>query len=100
MKVIFTLRLRQSNPEDAVKVAKYVMDHYQPQLICFAIGNEPNIFDKTYSAYHDDLVKLTCRRFLQSGAGRKTFGGSQHSLPAKRPGYGSLTVKSPTTRIS
>jgi len=57
VKVIFTLRLRQSNPEDAVKVAKYVMDHYQPQLICFAIGNEPNVFDKTYSAYHDDLIK-------------------------------------------
>ena len=57
VKVIFTLRLRQSNPADAVKVAKYVMDHYQPQLICFAIGNEPNVFDKTYSAYHDDLIK-------------------------------------------
>jgi hypothetical protein len=57
VKVIFTLRLRESNPEDAVKVARYVMEHYKSDVVCFAIGNEPNVFAKTYDAYREELDK-------------------------------------------
>ena len=57
VKVIFTLRLRQGDPTAAASVAKYLMDHYADDVVCFAIGNEPNIYDKTYPAYVADLKK-------------------------------------------
>jgi hypothetical protein len=50
--VIYTLRLRNStNPEADASVAKYVMGHYASQVVCFEIGNEPNIYAKTYPEY-------------------------------------------------
>ncbi len=57
VKVIFTLRLRDSSPEDAAKVAKYVMDHYKSDVVCFAVGNEPNVFAKQYDIYRERLEK-------------------------------------------
>ncbi|MDB6017626.1 MAG: hypothetical protein JWR19_2115 [Pedosphaera sp.] len=57
VKVIFTLRMRQGDPKDAAAIAKYIMDHYQADLVCFAIGNEPNVFAKTYPAYQAELEK-------------------------------------------
>jgi len=50
-KVIFTLRLRQGDPTAAATTAKYVMDRYAADMTCFAIGNEPNIYAKTYREY-------------------------------------------------
>jgi hypothetical protein len=52
VKVIYTLRLRGDiNPAFDAEIAKYVEDHYQPLVNCLAIGNEPNIYAKTYPAY-------------------------------------------------
>ncbi len=57
-KVIYTLRLRESaDPKDAVRIAKYVNDHYKSRLTCFAIGNEPNVYSKTYEPYRDVIHK-------------------------------------------
>ena len=50
-KVIFTLRLRRSDPSAAVPIARYVAAHYAASLSCFAIGNEPNVYAKTYPEY-------------------------------------------------
>ena len=49
--VIFTLRLRQGDPAAAAATAKYIMGHYAQDVTCFAIGNEPNIYAKTYPEY-------------------------------------------------
>jgi len=54
--VTYTLRLRESNPKDVVAIAKYVMDRYQQQTRCLTIGNEPNIYEKEYPKYRDDLT--------------------------------------------
>jgi hypothetical protein len=57
-KVIYTLRLRETaDPKDAVRIAKYVNDHYKSRLTCFAIGNEPNVYSKTYEPYRDVIHK-------------------------------------------
>ena len=57
VKVIYTLRLRQGSAENAVPIAKYIEQHYPAQLACFAIGNEPDVFTKEYSVYHDEWKK-------------------------------------------
>lgn len=58
-KVIYTLRLRNSSdPSDAVRIARYVMDKYSSQVECLAIGNEPNVYAKTYEEYRALLTKF------------------------------------------
>src|SRR6266566_1888276 len=54
-RVIYTLRLRESTPEDAAKTAQYLISRYQSDIDCISIGNEPNIYFKDYSAYRDQL---------------------------------------------
>lgn len=58
-KVIYTLRLNDSSPEKDAPLAKYLEDHYASQLSCLVVGNEPDIYEKQYPKYRDDL-----RRFL------------------------------------
>jgi hypothetical protein len=36
-------------------IAKYIMDHYRDRLICFELGNEPNVYIKPYSNYKSIL---------------------------------------------
>lgn len=55
--VIFTLRLRAGGPEDAARVAKYVVGTYGSQVQCVAVGNEPNVYAKTYPEYRDAMKK-------------------------------------------
>ena len=57
VKVIFTLRLREGDPKDAAATAKYLMEHYKSSIVCFAVGNEPNVFTKTYPEYKDAMNK-------------------------------------------
>jgi hypothetical protein len=52
-KVIYCLRLLNGDPSEQTRIAKYIWDHYEPQLECFTIGQEP-------SAYPDE--KLDTRR--------------------------------------
>ncbi len=44
VKVIYCLRLRNGNPQGDAKVAKYIMEHYAPQMDCFSIGQEPSAY--------------------------------------------------------
>ena len=57
VKVIYTLRLREGNPEQAAQIVKYIIDRYSQLLDCFAIGNEPNVFAKEYVAYREEWEK-------------------------------------------
>ena len=58
LRVIYTLRLRESKPQDVVNLAQYLIAHYKNDLDCLAIGNEPNIYFKEYSAYRDQLKQF------------------------------------------
>jgi hypothetical protein len=59
VKVIYTLRLTGAQPGDDASIAKYVMEHYAPELTCFALGNEPEKMAGDYPAYREVF-----RRFL------------------------------------
>lgn len=55
VRVIYTLRMRESTPEQAAPIAKYLMDHYKDDIDCIVVGNEPDVYEKQYPAYHDEL---------------------------------------------
>ena len=42
VKVVFGLNLESATPSEDASEAQYIWDHYATNLICFAIGNEPN----------------------------------------------------------
>lgn len=56
-KVIYTLRLREGNLPQAVRIAKYIMERHKNGLVCLAIGNEPNVFAKDYPVYREEWKK-------------------------------------------
>jgi hypothetical protein len=66
--VIFTFRLRVGGPRDAAPIARRVMERYASTILCFAIGNEPDIYSKTYAAYRDEL-KSYMAAFAEAGVG-------------------------------
>jgi len=51
VKIIYTLRLNQGQLAEAVTRVDDIAQHYLPQLDCFAIGNEPNVFSTNYEVY-------------------------------------------------
>ena len=44
VKVVFGLNLESATPSEDASEAQYIWDHYATNLICFAIGNEPNSY--------------------------------------------------------
>ena len=66
--MIFTFRLRAGEPRDAAPIAKHLIDHYSSRITCFAIGNEPDIYIKTYPAYRDELNRYMAA-FTSFGVG-------------------------------
>ncbi len=50
VKVIYTLRLNEGDPQAAARMADYLLRHYSRQLDCLAIGNEPNVYFKSFDS--------------------------------------------------
>ncbi len=60
VKVIYTLRLRGAvHVRRNAQIAGYIMRHYSRQLLCFAIGNEPNLYDRQFGKYRRLWSKYT-----------------------------------------
>jgi len=55
VQVIYTLRLRNAMPQQDAPLAKYLMDHDAANISCLVVGNEPNVYEKQYPRYRDDL---------------------------------------------
>ena len=51
IKINYTLRMNHGIIEQDAAIAKYIFDHYKANLQCLAIGNEPDLFEKSYDAY-------------------------------------------------
>jgi hypothetical protein len=51
VKVIYSFRLKNGNPANSARLARYITDHYADGLDCFAIGNEPQFYFKSYDEY-------------------------------------------------
>jgi glycosyl hydrolase family 79 len=75
VKVIYTLRLNGSNPADAAETAKYIMDHYCPELACFALGNEPGKLMKDYPAYRQAMMSYMAAITADNNAPDAVFCG-------------------------
>ncbi len=50
-KVIYSFRLHNGDAAASATQAKYIADHYEPNLLCFSIGNEPDIYIHTWDGY-------------------------------------------------
>ena len=51
VKVIYSFRLKNGNPADSARLAGYIAAQDGDVLDCFAIGNEPDGYLKTYDGY-------------------------------------------------
>lgn len=52
-KVIYSFRLKKGDPANAARLAEYIDKNYADTLDCFALGNEPDFYFKTYAPYRD-----------------------------------------------
>ena len=59
VKVIYSVRLEDGDPQSAANIAKFIRKHYPGTLDCFAIGNEPKGYYKDTNVF---LVKWTAIR--------------------------------------
>jgi hypothetical protein len=57
-KVIYTLRLRNGDPQADARIVHYITEHYPAQVLCFAIGNEPDFYEPDFPAYRDDWTRF------------------------------------------
>lgn len=51
VKVIYSFRLKNGNPDESARLAGYIAAHDSDALDCFAIGNEPSFYLKTFDEY-------------------------------------------------
>lgn len=58
IQVIYSVRLKNGDPQADADIAKYIVSHYAPQLYCMCIGNEPNVYDKQYETYKRDYTRF------------------------------------------
>jgi len=56
--VIYSVRLKKGDAAQDAQIVQYIMENDQPELSCFAIGNEPNIYLKKYALYSDAWEKI------------------------------------------
>jgi hypothetical protein len=52
VKVIYSFRLKNGNPAESARLARYIATHYGDLLDAFAIGNEPNFYLKPYASFY------------------------------------------------
>lgn len=60
VKVVYTVRLKgETDAARDIPIVKYITDKYAANLDCFALGNEPNFFIKTFAEYKGLWEKMT-----------------------------------------
>jgi len=52
VKVIYSFRLKNGDPATSARLAKYITVHNADVLDCFAIGNEPSFYLKTFPEFY------------------------------------------------
>ncbi len=84
VRVLFTLRLKTSNPEWASEMAGYIMKHHGAQVEALAIGNEPNVYYKTFGAYLAQWRPVA--EFVMQSNGHD-YPGLKLAAPGTSPGH-------------
>lgn len=54
LKLIYGLRLKTFDPSGAAATANFILSSNPAHLVCFAVGNEPDLFLSGYPAYKSD----------------------------------------------
>jgi hypothetical protein len=52
VRVIYSFRLKNGNPAESARLARYIASRYADLLDSFAIGNEPNFYLKPYESFY------------------------------------------------
>jgi hypothetical protein len=52
VKVIYSFRLKNGDPDNSAKLASYIQNNYSDSLDSFAIGNEPSFYLKTFPEFY------------------------------------------------
>ncbi len=81
VKVIYTLRLKDGDAQADADLARYIMGHYARDLSCFAVGNEPNMFDTNYAVYREHW-----RSFVDTITARSNAPAAKFCGPSATPG--------------
>jgi hypothetical protein len=59
LRTIYSVRLKgQTDPADAARIAKYIMDHHAARTTAITIGNEPNVYFTDYPTYRQTYEKF------------------------------------------
>lgn len=85
VKVIYSFRLKNGQPAESARLARYIADHYPDWLDTFAIGNEPELYKPkpTYTEFfalwkphYDAILKSVPQAWFDgpSGYGNKPGG--------------------------
>ena len=87
VKVIYSFRLKNGDPAESARLAAYIAAHDADALDCFSIGNEPNVYDKTFEAYfadwkphYDAILKAVPNAMFD---GPSVFSGDRNLFPEK-----------------
>jgi hypothetical protein len=80
--ILFTFRLREGGPEQSAALAKHMAEQFGSSLTCLAIGNEPDVYLKTYPAYKAEL-NAYMETFAASAAGRSARFCGPGTTPSK-----------------
>ena len=87
VKVIYSFRLENGDPAVSARLAAYIAAHDADALDCFSIGNEPNVYDKTFAAYmanwkpHYDAILAAVPHAMFDGP--SVFAADKNLFPAK-----------------
>ncbi len=82
VKVIYSFRLKNGNPDESARLAAYIAAHDADALDCFAIGNEPGFYLKTFPEFiaqwrpqYDAILKAVPNALFDgpSSAGKNNY---------------------------
>ena len=79
VKVIYSVRLQNGDPQSSAQIAKLIHDNYMDVLDCFAIGNEPYYYE-TYNVYRVKWIAVR-DAILAVFPGAKFCGPDQNPSP-------------------
>ena len=87
VKVIYSFRLKNGDPAVSARLAAYIAAHDADALDCFSIGNEPNVYFKTFEAYlaawkpHYDAILAVVPKAMFDGP--SVYAGGKNLFPEK-----------------
>ena len=85
VKVIYSFRLKNGDPQVSARLARHIMTHYSDSLECFAVGNEPNFYCPTFDSFfaqwkprYDAILKAVPEAMFDGPGG--SGGGNYYAL--------------------